>query len=77
VFVDTARIQSSSGDVDIRFAPGSDVRIDVATTSGDIETRALGLDNSRQDRRSFAGTLGNGAGTLTVRTTSGDVRLAG
>jgi hypothetical protein len=76
VFADTTGIQSTSGDVDVRVAPSSSARVDVGTTSGDIETRGLALADQRQERRSLTGTLGAGAGTLTVRTVSGDVTLA-
>jgi hypothetical protein len=75
VFADTTGIQSTSGDVDVRVAPASSARIDVTTTSGDIETPGLTLADQRQERRSLTGTLGAGAGTLTIRTVSGDVAL--
>lgn len=75
-FAADARITTTSGDVELRFAPASSVRLDVATTSGELALRGLALTDQRQERRSLSGTLGAGAGLLTVRTTSGDVTLA-
>jgi len=69
------RIETSSGDVTLRFAPGSSLRVDVTTNSGDIRTRDVTLQNLRQERRSLAGSLGAGAGSLSIRTSSGDVTL--
>jgi len=62
LFTDAARIQTSSGAV--------------TTSSGDIRVRDLALTNQHQERRRLTGSLGMGAGTLTIQTSSGDVLLA-
>lgn len=68
------RITNISGDVRLRLPSTSNVRLDVNTLSGDLETN-LALRNLVQTRRELRGVLGAGAATLEVNTTSGDVHI--
>lgn len=72
----SSRISNISGDVRVRLAEPADLRLDLTTLSGDLETD-LPLRDQVRERRSLSGTLGTGATTLTVNTTSGDVEVAG
>lgn len=75
IFTDAASIRASSGDVTLRFAPESAVRIEATTTSGDIRAAGLALTGQQQERRRLTGALGAGGTTLRVGTTSGDISL--
>ena len=75
LFSDAATVSTTSGDVTVQFQPGSAIRVEAATTSGDIRVRALTLSDQRQGSRSLSGTLGAGANVLQVTTVSGDVTL--
>jgi hypothetical protein len=77
LFAGETRINAISGDVRVGFAPGSSARITASTTSGDIRTSGLMLTNQLQTSRNLTGTLGNGAGAVTISTVSGDVTLTG
>jgi hypothetical protein len=75
VFREDARIQTSSGSVEVRFHPDSSTRLDVRTSSGPIRVPGLFLSDTREERRSLSGTLGTGSGSLTIQTSSGGVTL--
>jgi hypothetical protein len=75
VFREDARATTGSGDVTLRFDPESSVHVAVATSSGRIDFGDLALSGVARDRRSLAGTLGEGSGELRVQTGSGDVQL--
>ena len=68
------KAHSLSGDVTVAIPPGSDCRVALTTLSGDISDR-LGLSQRRQQRRTMAGILGAGRGSLDMSTTSGDITL--
>jgi hypothetical protein len=68
------KAHSLSGDVTVAIPPGSDCRVALTTLSGDISDR-LGLSQRRQQRRTMAGILGAGRGSLDMSTTSGDTTL--
>jgi hypothetical protein len=74
-FSANTNIRATSGSVTLGLAPDSSTRINVSNTSGGISTGALPLANVSQSPHQLDGTLGSGAGTLTIQTTSGDVRL--
>ena len=74
-FGDVARVQSSSGDVTLWLSPDSSTRITATTSSGTVSTGALALTGINQAQHNFAGTLGAGVGTLTITTSSGNIRL--
>jgi hypothetical protein len=74
-FADNVSVRATSGSVTLGLAPDSSTRITISNTSGGIWTGALPLANVSQSPHQLAGTLGSGAGTLTIQATSGDVRL--
>jgi hypothetical protein len=65
-------ISNISGDVQVWLIDPSDLRLDLRTTSGDLESD-LPLQNRSEERRSLAGAIGEGGTELSVNTTSGDV----
>lgn len=71
----SSRIGNISGDVSVRLVDPSDLRLDLSTLSGDLESD-LPLRDAERERRSLTGTIGAGATTLTVSTTSGDVEVS-
>jgi hypothetical protein len=75
VFNEAARVQSTSGRVEVTFAPGSAVQVEVRTTSGDI--RNDGVLATKPGRNTLSGPLGTPAAgaTLSIQTTSGSVSL--
>jgi hypothetical protein len=74
-FSDSVSVRATSGNVTLGLAPDSSTRISITNTSGGIWTGSLPLANISQSPHQLAGTLGSGDGTLTIQTTSGDVRL--
>lgn len=76
-FAGDARVETSSGEVEIRFAPESSVAVDVLTSSGSVAYEGLALDNLQAGRRTLSGSMGGGNGLLQIRASSGDVTLRG
>ncbi len=72
-----AGVSTASGDVDIWLDPAATASLSLRTVSGDLSAAGVPLVGARQDQRTLIGTLGAGAGQLTVETVSGDVRLRG
>jgi len=66
---------SISGDVSLELPGGISAKIEAATTSGDIDCDLELADAERKNRR-LAGRLGDGAGRITVTTTSGDITIS-
>jgi len=64
-------ISSVSGDVDV--ITGSPVRLEAQTIAGDVRANGPHVTEGGRGRRTLV--VGNGSVGLTVRTTSGDVRL--
>jgi len=64
-------IESVSGDV--LLAPAGDLRIELQTVSGDLHSDIEGVMDHGRGRRSIA--IGSGGPLLSVRSTSGDVRV--
>ena len=64
-------ISSVSGDVDV--VTGSPVRLDAQTIAGDVRANGPHATEGGRGRRTLV--VGNGSVGLSVRTTSGDVRL--
>jgi DUF4097 and DUF4098 domain-containing protein YvlB len=75
VLTQAAEVRASSGDVDLRLLPGSAVRIDVRTSSGEINQR--GVNDARQGRGTLSASIGSPTpdALLTIQTSSGDVTL--
>jgi DUF4097 and DUF4098 domain-containing protein YvlB len=67
-------ITTVSGDVSIGLAGGSSAMIEAGTLSGDIDC-GLELTESRKSSRSLSGRLGDGRGSLKVKTVSGDIEI--
>jgi DUF4097 and DUF4098 domain-containing protein YvlB len=72
----TATLGSISGSVSV--VPPRDFagRIELSTTSGSVQTDHLAVTiQGRVSTKHLSGTVGNGNGSLTLRTTSGSVRV--
>ncbi|MCU0607537.1 MAG: DUF4097 domain-containing protein, partial [Candidatus Edwardsbacteria bacterium] len=66
---------SISGDVELSLPDGVSAALEAVTTSGDIDCDLELADAERKNRR-LAGRLGDGAGRITVTTTSGDISIS-
>jgi DUF4097 and DUF4098 domain-containing protein YvlB len=69
---DVVHLETDHGPVAIQLEQGSDLVIVIKTTSGVL---TCGLPGVEAVVSGCTGTLGNGAGALTVRTVSGEVTL--
>jgi Toastrack DUF4097 len=70
------RAATVSGDVAMRLPADVSASVDLRSSSGPVESAFDGLDGSRKPGASgLAGTLGTGAGQLSVSTVSGAVTL--
>lgn len=73
-FSGVMQLNTVSGDLQVALAEGSNLRITLGTSSGDMN-----CEHSVQEVNStqtfWSGTLGTGAGTLNVQTISGDVNI--
>jgi hypothetical protein len=69
------RIETGSGDVTLKVPPTVGAEVDLDTGSGDIDLGGLTLTVRRIEHDHVTGTLGDGRGTLSVETGSGNVRL--
>lgn len=67
-------IATVSGDVSIGLAGSSSAMIEAGTVSGDIDC-GLELTESRKSSRTLSGKLGDGQGSLKVKTVSGDIEI--
>jgi hypothetical protein len=74
-FAGDAQIVSVSGDVTLRFTPPASLRIDADSLNGVVNANGLALNPRQTGAHSLAGTLAAGANSVSVRTTSGDIRL--
>jgi DUF4097 and DUF4098 domain-containing protein YvlB len=70
-----AQVGSVSGEVTLRFTPAASVRIEASSLSGDISTAGFGFAGQVSGGHALSGNVGTGATTVTVRTTSGAIRL--
>jgi DUF4097 and DUF4098 domain-containing protein YvlB len=71
----TAVLATVSGDVSAELGQNSSAAIEANTVSGDIECE-LDLSELRQGNRSFSGKLGEGKGSLVIKTVSGDITIS-
>jgi len=74
-FATTAQIASTSGSVILRFTPASAVHIDATSLSGDVSSAGVDMTGQAMGPHSLSGSLANGGPTVSVRTTSGSIRL--
>ncbi|GEM_PF-1503642 len=73
------RFDSTSGDIDLEFNEMFDADLDAETTSGDIdldEDFGIRVQNNVVGQRAV-GPIGKGGRLLSIRTTSGDIRVTG
>ncbi len=69
-----SHVTTISGDVKLRLPDDSSFRLEASTVSGDLSSE-FDLRDGQQGRRSLSGTAGDGAATLQIETTSGDVNV--
>ena len=74
-FAADAQIVTVSGGVTLRLTPPASLRIDALSLSGDVSAGDLALSAQQTGSHSLSGNVGVGTNTLTVRTTSGSIRL--
>jgi len=74
-FATDAQIVTVSGGVTLRLTPLASLRIDALSLSGDVSASDRALSAQQTGSRSLSGNMGGGTNTLTVRTTSGSIRL--
>jgi hypothetical protein len=67
-------VEAGSGDVEVLAPTTIGATVDISTGSGDIETE-FPIQVTRKTSDGLRGTIGDGKGTLTVETGSGDVIL--
>lgn len=72
--VDDFHVDTGSGDVELSAPKSLGATVTIETSSGDISTE-FPLQVTRKGRDGLAGTIGNGKGTLSIDTASGDVTL--
>jgi DUF4097 and DUF4098 domain-containing protein YvlB len=73
-FSDTMQVNTVSGDVTIALPEGSNVRVSLATSSGELRCEHDAHDVTATETL-WAGQIGTGAGTLNVQTISGDSHI--
>ncbi|MDQ7799197.1 MAG: DUF4097 family beta strand repeat-containing protein [Candidatus Edwardsbacteria bacterium] len=67
-------IATVSGDVSLELKAGSSISVECGTLSGDIECEQ-GMSDLRKNSRTLSGKIGDGQGSLTVKTVSGDIEI--
>jgi DUF4097 and DUF4098 domain-containing protein YvlB len=67
-------VDTGSGSVDLALPAAFTAQVDISTGSGGIDLD-FPVQVSRWERDAVRGTIGNGAGRLTVETGSGGVRI--
>ncbi|MFV9503149.1 MAG: DUF4097 family beta strand repeat-containing protein [Oscillochloridaceae bacterium umkhey_bin13] len=72
----TNRISTISGDVRLHVRDPQDLRLEASTASGDLRIDLAGRERT-EERRRLGLTIGEGSTTLSITTTSGDVRVSG
>lgn len=68
------QVRSSSGDVSLRIPPGAGGALDLQTATGTLQVKSA-VEVETMNRNRLTGRLG-GAGSVAVRTSSGDISLA-
>ena len=72
---DDIRISSVNGSIDVYLSPDIDAELELKTTNGRISARDFRITLDTISSRRFAGTLGSGGKTISVRTTNGSINL--
>jgi hypothetical protein len=69
-------LDTVSGDIVVRMPDGTGAKIEAQSTSGDLDSGFPGLTrDNKPGRKSLRGSIGDGAGSIRVRSVSGDVTL--
>jgi len=68
------RIAAKAGDVDVRFLPGSDAKVEASVSMGDLDAPGFDVDD-RMVGAEARGTVGAGSAQVEVRLTAGDLSL--
>jgi len=71
----TADVEASSGNVTLALPPDFAGRIDLSASSGSVRTDLPISVTGKIDRKHVSGTVGQGTGSVYVRTSSGSVRV--
>mgnify|MGYP000935739797 CR=1 FL=1 len=71
----TVTAGSISGGVSVLAPPNFAGRIEMSTTSGSVQSDLPITVQGKMSPKHLSGTVGGGSGSLTLRTTSGSVRL--
>ncbi len=66
---------SVSGDLRVGLPPGSDTRVEMNTTTGDLHCRLPLSETGVSGERMVSGTVGGGSGSLKLQSVSGDLSL--
>lgn len=72
--IDNLSVDTGSGDVEVTAPASLGATVDIETSSGDINTE-FPLQVTRKGRDGLSGTIGDGKGTMSVETASGNVTL--
>jgi lia operon protein LiaG len=72
--IDDLSVDTGSGDVEVTAPKGLGATVTIETSSGDITTE-FPLQVTRKGRDGLTGTIGDGKGTMSVDTASGNVTL--
>ncbi len=67
-------LNTNSGDIHVHLHPESQCRLESKSRSGEVECR-LELSQSTADEHHLTGALGSGAGSLNIRSNSGDILI--
>jgi hypothetical protein len=74
-FTDAAQIWTASGQVTLRLSRLVGAHVDATSTSGDISVIGLDLIDARRSTHALSGDVGTASHTVSVHTSSGDIRL--
>jgi len=70
------RLGATSGDLDLSFLPGASYRLELMTSSGDVDI-LLPIELGKVTRRRLIARLGDGNDEARIETSSGDIRIRG
>jgi len=73
-FAGTLQVNTVSGDVKVALTAGSSARMSLGTTSGEMKCE-LEASDTHVSETLWTGQLGEGTGTVTIQTISGDVHI--
>jgi hypothetical protein len=71
----TVRVGSTSGDISVALSTGASAVVSITTESGDVSFGDLPLSSTDARETRWEGTVGDGCGSVEIRTVGGDVLL--